>query len=116
MHKIQIDLVDAEPPQALLHLGYRILMYRMELGRDEHLVAGDPAIAQRPADALLVAVGLGRVDMAISQVEGPAHGVHAGRPGGHLPDAEAEDGHLVPVREDPGAPVRREFASNCVWI
>src|SRR4029077_11089323 len=43
--------------------------------------------------------------MAVPEVERPAYGVHTGRPVRYLPDAKAEHRHLIPVREDAGAPV-----------
>ena len=40
--------------------------------------------------------------MAVTQVERPADGVHSRRPVRYLPDAKAEHGHLIPVREHDG--------------
>ena len=85
--------------QALLGLGDRVLAARVELGGDEHLVARHAAVPQRLADARLVAVGLGGVDVPVPELERPAHGVHARRPVRHLPDAEPEHGQLVSVGE-----------------
>ena len=96
---VQVDVVDAEPPEAVLGLARRIGVAREELGRDEHLLPGDAALAQRPADALLVAVGLRRVDVAVAELERPAHGVLALRPVGYLPDAESQHGNLLAVAE-----------------
>jgi hypothetical protein len=112
--QVQVNLVDVEPSQALLGLGlgFGIGAVGGELGGDEHLIARRAGLAQRASHALLVAVGLGRVDMAISQVEGLAHGVHADRPVGHPQHAEAQDRHVIPVREDPGAPVRGDIAGR----
>jgi hypothetical protein len=54
---VQVDPVDAEPAQAALGLGGRIPSApRVELGRDEDVLARDAALAQGLADALLVAV------------------------------------------------------------
>jgi hypothetical protein len=36
--------------------------------------------------------------------------IHCCRSAGHLPDAEAQHGHLISIREDAGAPVRRNCA------
>jgi hypothetical protein len=63
--QVQVNLVDAESSQALPGLGGGVVAPWVELGRDEYLVAGQAAVAQRFSDALLVAVGLSRVDMAV---------------------------------------------------
>jgi hypothetical protein len=107
---VQVDLVDAEPSQALLGFGGGVIACGTKLGRDEHLVARHAAVAQRASNALLVAVSLGGVDVAISDFERPTHGVDAPRSVGHLPDAEAEHRHLVSVREHASAPVCRHCA------
>ena len=111
MDEVQVHLVDAEPSEALLGCGNRVttapleLAPRIEFCGEKYLAARHAAVAQRPSDALLIAVYLGRVNMAIPQVERPAYGVHACRSVGHLPDAQAEQGHLVSVGKDAGAPV-----------
>src|SRR4029077_16949716 len=66
-------------------------------------------LAQRLADARLVAVGLGGIDVPVPELERPAHGVHAYRPVRHLPDAEPEHGQLVAVaeRDGPAVPGQR---------
>ena len=110
VHQVQVHLVDAELPQALLRLGDRVLAPGVELGGDEHLVAGHAAVPQGLADACLVAVGLGGVDVPVAELKRPAHRVLARRPVGHLPDAEPEHRQLVPVgklRELHGYPFRR---------
>ena len=56
-------MVDAETLQAPFSLGNRVFPPGMELRRDEDLVAWDAALLQSLADALLVPVGLGRVDV-----------------------------------------------------
>src|SRR5439155_27200201 len=85
--EVEVDPVHPEPAQALLCLGLRVLGPRIELRRDEHLVSRQPAVAKRLADALLVAVALGRIDVAIAQLERPAHGVFRLLAGMDLPDA-----------------------------
>ena len=74
-------------------------MRGVELGRDEDLVAGDPALAQALSDAFFVAVGLGRVDVPIAELERPADGVHAVGPVRNLPHAETQERDRVAVRE-----------------
>src|SRR5260370_21908584 len=105
MDQVQVGLVDAEPPKALLGFGSGVLTTGIELGGNERLAGGHAAVAQPQSYAFLVAVSLGRVDVAITELERPAHRVHALRPVRHLPDAQAQHGHLVAVREDAGAPV-----------
>src|SRR5271166_6702215 len=65
---VEVDVVEAEPPQAPLSLGGRIRARGIELGRDEHVLARDAALTQRTADALLVAVGLGGVDVPVAEL------------------------------------------------
>jgi hypothetical protein len=116
VHQVQVDLVDAEPAQALLGLGDRIAVpARIELGGDEYLVAGHAAVPQRPPDAFLVAVCLGGVDMPVAELERPADRVHARLAVRYLPDAEAEDGDLAPVGQDTCGchVINTSFPSRC---
>jgi hypothetical protein len=76
--EVHVELVDAEPSEALPGRGNRVVAPpqiehapRKELGGKEYLAAWHAAVAQRPSDALLVAIGLGRVNMAIPQVNRP---------------------------------------------
>ena len=66
MDDVQVDAVDPEPLKAPLELCDRVSPCGMELGGDEHVIARDAAFAQPLADALLVAVGLGGVDVAVA--------------------------------------------------
>ena len=61
-------------------------------GIDQETFAGHAAIPQRFADAGLVAVRLGGVDVPVPELKRPAHSVLARRPVGHLPDPEPEHG------------------------
>ena len=106
MDDVEVDLVHAQPFEAALRLGLRVLARREELGREEDLIARHVAVAQRAADALLVAVGLRRVDMAVAELERRADRVLALRAVRHLPDAEAEQRDLVAVGEHTRAPIR----------
>ena len=54
---------------AALRLGLRILGGRIELRRDEDLLARDPARAHGGADGRLVPVALRRVDVAVPGLE-----------------------------------------------
>ena len=103
MHDVEVDVVDAKPSEAAFGLHRRVRSSGIELGRDEHLIAGQAALAQRPADALLVAVGLSGIDMSVAELERPAHGVHALGPVGHLPHAQSEQRHLIAIREHTNA-------------
>src|SRR4051794_20743248 len=96
---VEVDVLEAEAFETLLCLGRRILVLRIELRRHVDLVAREAARPQRSAHALLVAVGLGGVDVAIAGLERPAHGVLALSSVRHLPDAESQHGDARSVRE-----------------
>ena len=64
---------------------------------------GTPLSRSALPDALLVAVGLGGVDVAVAELERPADGVLALGAVGDLPDAESERRHLVAVGELTGS-------------
>jgi hypothetical protein len=106
VHHVQVDVVDAELFEAAFSLRNRVLAAGPELCGDEYLLARDAALAQALPDAVLVAVGLGRVDVPVSELERPADRVDAFGSVRHLPDAEPEHRHLVPVREFPRGPDR----------
>ena len=99
VHQVEIDLFHAKAPKAYLRLSDRVIppWPRKIFRRDEHLVARHAAVAEGAADAFLIAVGLSRVNVPVSGLERPAHGVDALTPVWHLPNAKAEHGHLVPV-------------------
>src|SRR5450631_2273293 len=103
--EVQVQVVEAEALEALFRLGGGILSGGMELRGDVDIVTGYAAVEERPADALLVAAGLGRVDMPVPEIEGPLHGIDALRPVGHLPDAESEHWHPGAVSEHAGPAV-----------
>ncbi len=107
MDDVQIDLIYAEPSQALLSLGVGVLAAGIELGCEEYLLARHAAVMQRPADALLVAIRLRGVDVAIPELERPANRVLALGTVGHLPDAETEQRYLVAVGEPAGTAIAR---------
>src|SRR5215210_4809172 len=65
---------------------------RRQLGGDEHLPAGDPAVADGPAHLPLVAVHGGGVDVPVADLQGRADGRLAAGPG-HLPGAQADQRH-----------------------
>jgi hypothetical protein len=68
MDDVEIDLVDLEPPQALLHLGRRILAAWIELRGDEDLLARNAAGLQSSPHTGFVAIGLGGIDVALSEL------------------------------------------------
>ena len=67
--QVEVDVVEAEPAAALLEglQGRVVALLRVpELGGDEDLLARDPGGGDRGADAGLVAVGGGGVDVAVA--------------------------------------------------
>src|SRR6516164_4468502 len=68
-------------------------------------------------DAGLVAVGLGCVDVPVSEFERPSDGVDAFGPVRHLPDSEPEQRDVVAVREQARPSVsRRCGARHCALL
>jgi hypothetical protein len=100
--QVQVDLVDAEPPQAGLQLTLGVPAAGAELGGQEHVLAGHPGGAQRLADAALVAVGLGGVDVPVARLQRPADGAPGLRAVGGLPHAQAQQRHGQPVADRDG--------------
>jgi hypothetical protein len=96
---VQVDVVDPEPLQAALDLGDRVLPPRKELGRDEHVLARNAALAQRLSDALLVAVSLRGINVPAAELKRPGNGIYALAAIRHLPDTKAEQRDLVAVRQ-----------------
>ncbi len=107
MDDVEVDGVDAEALQAPLDLRLRVPAARVELGRDEDVLARKAALAQGTAHAAFVAVDLGRVDVAVAGLQRPAHRVLTLAPVGHLPHAQPEQRDLVAVGEHPCPPVCR---------
>ena len=107
---VKVKLRDPQPLQAPMRLGLRVLPRGKELGGDEDLIARHAAVAQRTADALLIAVRLRGVHVPVAQLERPANGVLRLRAVWHLPDAEAELGNLVAVCQGARASVCRHGA------
>lgn len=108
MDEVQVDVVDAEPLDAVRGLPEGVAPAGEELRRDEHLLARDAALAQRPADARLVSVCLRGVDVAVPELQRRPDSLHARGSVGHLPDPEPKQRHHRPIGEDPAAPVGRE--------
>ncbi len=116
MHQVEVDLVEAEPLEAEGQLSRGVAPARVELRRYEHLVAGDATVAEALANAALVAVELGGVDVPVPELERPAHRVFARRSVGYLPNAQAEHGHLAAVRQHVSAAVgRKRYGSHGVF-
>ena len=84
MDDVEVDLVHAEALEAPLGLSLGVTGARVELRRDEDLLARDTTFPDPDPDALLVPVRLSRVDVAVAELERPADGVDAlrGRAGG----------------------------------
>ncbi len=108
---VEVDLLDAEPLEAVLGLGGRVGARGIELRRDEDLVARDAAVAQRAADARLVAVGLRGVDVPVARLERPAHRVLTLGAVLDLPHAQPDRGDRVTVRQGPPPAVFAHVAS-----
>jgi hypothetical protein len=93
VHEPQVDVVGREGGEAPLErpsLSARVA--GLQLGGDEELLPGDPAVADGLADVGLVPVHRGRVDEPVADVERVANGAVALAPG-HLPRAEADERH-----------------------
>src|SRR3954468_9579860 len=99
---VQVDLVEAEPLETALRLGFRIVVARIELRGDEDLPARHAAVAKRTTDALLVPVCLRGIDVAVAELERPANRILRLGPVRDLPDAEGEERDLVAVGEYAG--------------
>jgi hypothetical protein len=94
--QVEVDVVEAQALEALLQRapGLVVAMGVVEALRGhEDLVAGQAGGPDRLADALLVAVGRRRVDVAVAGPERAA-GDGGGVLGRHLEDAEAELGDV----------------------
>jgi hypothetical protein len=85
--QIEVDVVEAQPRQALLEFARGTHVRGQQLGRHEHLLAREAASLERGAHALLVAIQRGRVDVAIAGFQRPLYGLLGLASGGHLPDA-----------------------------
>jgi hypothetical protein len=88
--EIQVDLAHAETDKALFGLIGGVLAAGLELRGDEHLVALETALSQRPADTLLIAVSLSSIDVPIPDFEGPPDGVDTLGPVAHLPHSKSK--------------------------
>src|SRR5262249_52733728 len=97
--EVQIDVVDAEPPEAALHLRGRVPASRIELCREEHLRARHAAVPERLPDALLVAVQLGGVNVPVPHLKRPAYSFHALEAVPYLPNAQGEHREALAVGE-----------------
>ena len=99
MHQVEVHVLEPQALEARLDLTDRIFCAWVELCRNEDLVAVQAALAEALADALLVPVALGRVDMAIAQLKCPTDGVLGLGALGGLPHTKSQRGNLMPVSE-----------------
>jgi hypothetical protein len=99
MDDVQVDVFDAEARQASFDLDSWVAVRWVELGSEEHLLAGHAAFAQALSDALFVAVSLCCVEMPITELERSTNGGHALGTVGDLPNAEPEQRDRVAVSE-----------------
>jgi len=102
VNEVEVDVVHTESLEAVHRLRLRVCASRVELGGQEDLLAWDRARADGASHARLVAIGLRRVDQAVSAVEGPTNGSLAVRAVGHLPDPETQLWDPRPRGECPG--------------
>src|SRR4051812_3152810 len=106
MDDVEVEVVDPEAPEAPLGFPRWIVAAGIELRGEEQVLAGNVAVSDRLADALLVAIRLRRVDVAVAELERPTDGVDALGSVRHLPHAETEHRHLVAVGQDGHVSIR----------
>jgi hypothetical protein len=101
--QVEVDVLEPEPVQALVEsLQRRVvpLLGVPQLGRDEDLLARQPRGSQRGADALLVPVGGGGVDVSVAGFERLLDHI-LGLGWRDLEDAKAKLGYLGTVTQGP---------------
>lgn len=102
--QVQVHVVQPQALEAGVDALRHALVPRVvELGGDPDVGARNPGVADGGADLGLVAVGEGRVDVAVAVLEGGEDGV-VDLVGAGLPGAEADDGDLGARVEGRGAP------------
>jgi hypothetical protein len=90
--QIEVDVAEVEARQGLLRPRDGVVMglgVRRQLRGEEDLLAGDAGVPDGAADAGLVAVSVGGVDVPVAHLEGGPDRVVGGVPVGNLPGAEA---------------------------
>jgi hypothetical protein len=97
--EVLVDVVEPEPFEALLQLARDVEPRGHQLRRDEHLVAREPAAGEAGADAPLVLVEGGGVDVPVAGLECPLDRLLRLAPVRDLPDAEPEHRHADAARE-----------------
>jgi hypothetical protein len=78
VHEVEVDVVHPQPVQAGVDAGERrfiTLVAVPKLGRDEDLGAVDSGCGERTADAFLVSVDHGGVDVPVAKFEGGGDGL-----------------------------------------
>src|SRR5262249_37509592 len=112
----QVDVVQTERAQARLD---RALLSPgvpgRQLGRYEEVRTPDAAIANRPADLLLVPIHRCSVDEPVTDVERSAHRSVSGR-AVELPRPEPNEGHRCAAREGDGGAETRRHATVVPYI
>ena len=109
MDQVQVEVVEAETLQRGVERLLGVLLAGVlhpQLRGDEQLPAGDAAGGDGAADGFLVAVGGGRVEVAVADGQGVGDGL-LGLLGRDLEDAEAEDRHFDAVVEGDGGDMDR---------
>jgi len=97
MDEVEVNVLQAEPAQARLKRGDRVFVLREELRRDKDLLAWHSALTETETDTLLVAVGLGGVDVPVPLLERPPNGINTLRRVLDLPDAKPEHRNRIPI-------------------
>lgn len=94
VHEVEVNVVGAEGLEgggdALLDV---LVPWVVELGGDPDLLTGDTRVLDTLADLVLVAVGEGSVNVAVTSVEGSLDG-GANLVGGGLPGTKTNGGDL----------------------
>ena len=94
VEQVEVDVIQAEALQAGVEGAQRAIVALVvvpELGRHEHLLARDAAVANAGADVGLVAVDARGVDVAVAEAQRRRAPLRASpSPRGRLPDAEPD--------------------------
>ncbi len=103
--QVEVQIVELQLVHRALERGLCALIAGVlhpELGGNEDLAPVDPAVPDRRADRLLVAIGRGGVEQAVADVESVADAPLAFGRVGNLEDPETQDRHLDTVVQRDG--------------
>ena len=89
--QIKIDMVELELAQTRVERSLGVSMIGIpQFCRDENLLPWNPALSNRGAHTLLVAVQGGGIDVPVARFEGGKHRCFTHRTGAGLPHAQTE--------------------------